>query len=532
MKGTSRPGISNVKVIWKALDEAARFSPDATAFAYFGQNHTWRQLDDVSDRLASAFLRAGIAKGDHVGLIALNQPEWLYVYFAAVKIGAVVVGMNAFSSRAEILQGLRAADVKAVVSCKSFGETDFVRMFQKGADILRHVGHYIFIGGPAFAGSQGLESMIGEDVDGDALAKAREKVEPDDTTMIIYTSGTTDSPKGAALTNRSQLASASAQARHMRVREDDVLLFTPPLTHVGGITCGFLCMMLARAGSVLVPLPIADEVMEQFTEHQPTILVAFPGSHYRILASEDFHRIDTSVVRLVVTGGGCMDGDLAADMAAAYPDATLMNLYGLTETSGAAIMTPWNMDAGSLARCIGRPIGDFHVRMADREGRAVEGSGVGEICIKGTGVVPAYFRMKDRTGGMIDEQGWLRTGDMGYLDDTGSIGLKGRKAEMYTQAGECVYTSEVEEFLARHPKVSMVAGIGVPDPVSGTVGRYYVVPRPGNRPTVQELRGFCQSTLGPAKAPEQIVLREELPVSPMGKILKSRLKKEFELYGR
>jgi len=206
------------------------------------------------------------------------------------------------------------------------------------------------------------------------------------------------------------------------------------------------------------------------------------------------------------------------------PNATLMNLYGLTETSGAIVMTPWQRSHEDLMGTIGKPFEGAQLRIAGPAGEALPTGQVGELCLRGVGVVPGYIGAAAGAGFTTD--GWLQTGDLGAVDARGVITLKGRKKDMYIQGGFNVYPAEVEALVNRHPKVMMAAGIGVPDEVMGEVGRLYVIPKPGCDLREGELRDWCAQHLADYKVPRQIVLRDALPMTPAGKIHKAALRAE------
>jgi fatty-acyl-CoA synthase len=327
-----------------------------------------------------------------------------------------------------------------------------------------------------------------------ACDRAAATVTANDLAMVIYTSGTTGRPKGAGLTHHSLLASARAQAAHMRIDEHDLLPLALPLNHVGGITCGILSLMAGGGRIDLIPEFKALDVLERIRLHRPTLLAGVPTMMTLLLMKSQGLDIDFSSIRLLFAGGSNVDAALLGQLQERMPRATLMNLYGLSESSGAIVLTPWNATREDLMNTIGRTIGDAEVQvlsLVDR--RPLPG-------------------------------GWLRSGDLGEVDHRGVITPRGRAKEMYIQGGFNVYPAEVEAYIALHPQVLMVAGIGVPDPVLGEVGRYYVIPRPGGRLTEASVRAWCTQGLADYKVPRQIVFRDELPLTPAGKIHKAALR--------
>ena len=238
------------------------------------------------------------------------------------------------------------------------------------------------------------------------------------------------------------------------------------------------------------------------------------------LAEADFSRLC-----LIVVGGSTVDAPLLHRLQEAFPGVAFMNLYGLSETSGAIIMTPWDAGAEALVGSIGAPLAGARVRIADAQGATLAAGEVGEICVHGAGVIPAYVGSHGE-GAAFDDLGWLSTGDMGYLGADGLIYLMGRKKDMFIQGGYNVYPAEIEAVLASHPEVVMAAGIGVPDPVLGEVGRFHVVRRPGSALDAQALQEHCRERLADYKVPRQIVFSEALPMTPAGKIHKAALRQQ------
>ncbi len=519
--------ISATKIIWKALEEAVDAMPDRRMVVYQGRELSFRDVDEYSDRVAASLLRLGFAKGDRIGIIGWNQPEWLYTYFAAAKIGAVVVGLNVRYRDTELEYMLNQSLAKGLVTLARTDDMDYVAYFDSFRKRIPSVEHFIFMGGEGFRGSQSFERFLDAEVDRPALDAAKEAVRPEDLVMIIYTSGTTGRPKGASLSHKSQLASARAQTVHCRVTPDDLQLIVLPLNHVSGITCMVLSGLLARATGILIPSVDFDEIVRQTREYRPTIFGGVPTLFTLLFMKEEFLALDLSPVRLVVSGGSNSDPPLLRQIQEVFPKATVMNLYGLSEVSGGIVMSPWESDFERTVRSIGKPFPGIEVRVKDPEGRDLPAGETGELHFRGECVVEGYFRMPEETDAAFDEEGWVASGDMGYLDEDGYIVLMGRKKEMYIQGGFNVYPVEVENLLNKHPKVAMAAGIGVPDPVMGEVGRYYIIPKPGESATEEELKAYCAEHLADYKIPKQIVFRESLPLTPVGKVMKARLREDF-----
>ncbi len=498
-----------------ALTEAARRHGGRTAYIDAGREWSFAQMDAQTDRIAAGLLAMGLARGDRIGLLALNQIEWLQLFFAAAKIGVGVIGLSVRYRDSELELMLGDGGAKALFTLGTVDGVDFVAMARGLAPKLPQLRHVVRIDDPA-----GLPASD----DTATLAAARAQVVPHELAMVIYTSGTTGRPKGAALSHRSMLASAGAQAAHTRLGPDDRIQVALPFNHVGGICCGILSFLLGGGCCELVPVFKAETVLAMMRANPPTLLTGVPTMLTLLLMHREKVQPDLSRVRLVITGGSNADATLLAALQQAVPAATVMNLYGLSESSGAIVMTPWGCGSEDLMASIGQPLAGMRLRVAGGDGRELPAGEVGELQFHGPAIVAGYIGQASSEA--FDAEGWLRTGDLGAVDARGFITLKGRLKDMFIQGGFNVYPAEVEGVIARHPKVLMAAGIGVPDPVLGEVGRYYIVPRPGSGLTEEEVRTHCAQHLGDYKVPRQVVLREQLPLTPAGKIHKAALRAE------
>ncbi len=519
--------VNKTQTVWKTLEAAVQAMPDRVGFIYQNKEISFREMDKISNQVASGLLKMGCKKGDRIGIIALNQPEWLYTYFAAAKIGLAIVGLSVRYRDVELDYMINHSGAKILLAPTKFGDMDYEKFLGDFRKKIPGVKDFIFIGGSGFSGSHNFEDLMNSEVDLPILEKAKGEVTPEDLLMIIYTSGVTGKPKGAMITHKSQLASAFAQSVHTKAKADDVMIVAMPLNHVGGITCQILANLFGKGTSVLIPMFNPDEVNKLATKYQPTIHVAVPTMHILLMMKDSFATWNREKVRIVITGGSNAEPDLLRKIKEAFPNATVMNLYGLSESSGAVIMSPWETDFDAMVRSIGKPIGNFKVKVVDSNDKDLPEGETGELCIKGDAVVKSYLKMEKETEEAF-KQGWLYTGDMAYIDQNGYVTLMGRKKEMYIQGGFNVFPIEVENVLTKHPKILMAAGIGVPDSILGEVGRYYIVPKPGMELAEKEIKDYCRQHMADYKVPKQVVFRTELPLSTAGKIMKTKLKEEFE----
>ena len=238
--------------------------------------------------------------------------------------------------------------------------------------------------------------------------------------------------------------------------------------------------------------------------------------------------VDVDSLRQVIVGGSILDPSLAEQVAAAWPDAQLVNLYGLSESSGASVLSAPGDDLDMVTRSIGVVIGDFEGRVVDESGNPVAPGIVGELQLRGACVAAGYWEMPEETAETFLPGGWLATGDMVEAEADGHLAVRGRKKELYIQGGFNVYPAEVEAVLGTHPAVALAAGFGVPDPVYGEVGAYVVVPRPGAAVDPDELRSWCAARLADYKVPRYVTVAPEVPLTPAGKVAKAELRRRFE----
>ncbi|MEV6323956.1 AMP-binding protein [Nocardia sp. NPDC051787] len=501
------------------LASAADAASSSVGWVFKDQELSFREMQERSDRIAAGLLRNGIKPGDRVAVLSTTTPDWVAVYFATAKIGAVLVCLSVRYRETELAHIISDSGARMVITVPFHESTDFLSILAKLRRGLPQLETVVTFGR---GGDSTFDELLDASIDNRRLAEAEAAVTPRDPVMIIYTSGTTGKPKGATLTHGGQLAAAQAQAQHMRLHNRDVLPAAVPLNHVSGITCCVLAALVAHARVILLETFDSREIAALFGTADLTLWVGVPTMHTLLLNRPELDVADTSKVRLVVTGGANAEPALLERLTTRFPNATVMNLYGLSETSGAVVMTSWDDDRDTLARSIGRPLTGVEIKIADTTGTEVPIGQTGELMVRSPSLMAGYGNMPDETANALD-QGWLHTGDMACMSEHGSITLSGRAKEMFVQGGFTIYPIEVENVLTTHPDVVMAAGVGVPDPVLGEIGRYYVVLAPDAETTEEDLEAFCSTRIADYKVPKEVVIRAELPLTPADKIQKSSL---------
>ena len=480
---------------------------------------SFAELDRRADRCAAGLAARGIGVGDRVAVAGLNTADWLVLFFGAVRLGAAVVTLNVRYRETELEYMLGQSGTRLVVSPAELAGFDYRELYATLSPRLPGLEAVVFFG---VDGPDGFSALLASD--GEAPQVPLDEASP---AVVLYTSGTTGRPKGAVLTHGSLLASAGGQRERQSTGTDDVLVATLPFNHVGGITCTVLHALVAGAAVAMLPAFSPVGALEAAAEHRATVLAGVPTMYVLMLAELAKAPRDLSGVRIAVAGGSNVDPPLARAMAEALPCAHVENLYGLSETSGACIISAVDDDLPTVCETLGTPLSGVEVRVADPvTGAEVADGEDGELQVRGASVAAGYWEMPTETAEAF-RGGWLATGDMVTRRASGHLVLRGRRKEMFLQGGFNVYPVEVENVLAEHPAVALAAGIGIPDDVLGEVGLYFVVPRdPAAPPSAAELTDWCRERLADYKVPRRIEVRGDLPTTPAGKIAKAQLRQE------
>lgn len=520
--------MSTVETHPALLRAAAERSPStvflhATSAAGAAVAVTFTELEQSSRRIASGLLRRGIGHGDRIAVAAPNCVEWLELFFAATRIGAIVVTLNVRYREAELGYMLTQSGARMVVTSPAADGFDLASFYSGFRPQIPAVEEVVLLDGS----DTGFDSLRAEP-DDDELARHESMVRPDDPAVILYTSGTTGRPKGAVLTHRSMVASARGQIERLGTTPDDVYLCVMPLNHVGGITCS-VTSALAQGATLVLPQAFSPAAtLADIGRHRVSLFAGVPTMWSLMLAHPTFAQTDTSSVRSVVVGGSTLDPTLAEQVQASFPGARLANLYGLSESSGAAIISPPGDTLDQVAHSLGTALPGVESRVVGPDGEPLPTGQQGELELRGESIAAGYWEQPAESAAAFLPGGWLRTGDMVTQEDDGRVLMHGRSKEMLVQGGYNVYPVEVEHLLTSHPAVTMAAGIGVPDPVLGEVGCYYVVLRPDHDVSEDELRDLCRGQLADYKVPRQVVVLDELPTTPSGKIAKAALRERYD----
>lgn len=509
--------------VYKVLEEVAGTHPNKDFLIQENNHVTFKQVDEKSDKIATSLLNLNIKKGDKIGIIGLNQVEWLFTYFAAAKIGAVLVTLNVRYRGQELEYMINHSDMKMLVCVSELGEfsyVDYLADFRKQIPLVEHI---YFIGKE---GKDSFNELLQTETNLTSLNRAKEKITKEDHLLMLYTSGTVGRPKGVMITNQSILASGQAQVDHFEVTEHDSAVGALPFNHVGGITCTITVALLSASKVYLVPSFHPKTVIEIIQTKKPTILGGVPTIYNMVFASIQPDQIDTSSIRLCIVGGANVEQSVYSSIEKYFPQSNIVNLFGLSETSGSCILSRLTDDLSLTRKSIGVPIGDFEMKVVSPEGEELPNGETGELIVKGDCLADGYHNAEEETLNAFKDS-WLYTGDVVSKDDEGYIYYLARQKELYISGGFNIAPTEIENLLTTHDKIQSAAGIGVPDELMGEAGVYFIIPTQPVEITSENLFEYCRSNLADYKIPKEFIFVDEMPMTPAGKIQKSVLKEQY-----
>jgi HIP---CoA ligase len=525
--------------------EGWRRHPDHEAVVDGEFRLTYAQLPDAVDLYARGLVARGVEAGDRVALWAPNSAEWMLAALGALRAGAVLVPMNTRFKGAEAAYILRVSGATTLLTVRGFLGVDYPSLLRDedtGAlemIVLLHDEGEVGPPPPELT-PLGLAPFLdaGTGVDPAETARRAAALSPDDVSDLIFTSGTTGHPKGAATTHAQSLRTFGTWASIVGLESTDRYLVVNPFFHTFGYKAGILACLMT--GATVVPEPVfeAGRVMERIAAERISVLPGPPTLYQSLLAEPGRADCDLSSLRLGVTGAAVVPVELVRAMGDELGFTTVLTAYGLTESSGTVTMCRRSDPPEIVAGTSGRAIPGLEVR-AVVDGVEVPRGEPGEIVVRGYTVMSGYWQDEAATRETIDAEGWLHTGDVGVLDAAGNVTITDRLKDMFVVGGFNAYPAEIEALLRAHPGVGQVAVIGVPDERMGEVGCAYVVPAPGSigpdaaaadaaEDFGRSLLGWARGAMANYKVPRHVVVVEALPLNAGGKVLKRELRARHE----
>jgi fatty-acyl-CoA synthase len=517
------------------LDRACARHGGRTA-AIFAENKlslSWYDLRDRSNDVAAGLLALGIGRGDRVGIWAPNRAEWLYTQFGTARIGAILVNINPAYRSSELEYALNKVGCKALIMAPRHRSSDYVEMLHAVApEIDREASaleaaklpklkHVVVLGdGQHPRGMRPFSQLLSLAGPGhrgrlDGLSAA---LDPDDAINIQFTSGTTGSPKGATLTHFNIVNNARYAAKAMALSAEDRLCIPVPLYHCFGMVLGVLTCTAVGAGMVFPGEGFdAEATLAAIARYKCTALHGVPTMFIAQVDHANFANYDTSTLRTGIMAGAPCPIDTMRAVIDRMHMREVTSGYGMTETSPLSFQSRTDDPIDRRVSTVGRILPHVEVKIVDANDKVARIGESGELCTRGYGVMRGYWDDPKRSAEAIDAAGWMHSGDLATIDEQGYCTIVGRLKDMLIRGGENIYPREIEEFLLRHPKVQSAQVFGIPDHRLGEEACAFIVLKPNQSATAEEIQSFCRAQISHHKVPRHIRFVPEFPMTATGK---------------
>ncbi len=503
-----------------ALKEAeARFGDsEALAFPHSGGRMTFSQWLEVATSLARGLKNLGLSPGDHVALLAENRLEWPVVQMAAALLGAVFVPLNTHYRQDDLAFALKHSDTRAVVTSRAFRSNNYLETLRRIRTELPALEHVIVLDGNDGAEISYRALLEAPGDPGFSPAPADGK----SVGAMLFTSGTTGFPKATMLRHDGMMADAAGSAGRLAVGPGDRWTSIIPLFHCAGCIMNVLGCLQSAACYVGVPSFDPRQMFEVIEAEQCTLLSGVPTSFLAMLDHPDRAVFDLTSLRAGTCGGADCDPEILRRCAEQFPIQGLCQVYGQTETSTLAACP--DHDDPKRLETAGEPLPGCEIRITDTQnGTPLPNDDVGQIEVRGVTTMSGYYNDEDATAAVLGNDGWLKTGDLGYLTGCGRLVVSGgRLRDMIIRGGENIYPAEIENLLQCHPAIRSVAVFAIPDRYYGEAVAAAILP--AAEVTASELADYCKDRIARFKVPTSFYVAEGFPMTPSGKIKKAELR--------
>lgn len=516
------------------IEHHARLTPEKEAIVWDKVRLTYGQLHFLSNRVANALYEMGIGRGDKVALSCPNLPYFPIVYYGLLKAGAAVVPLNVLFKQREIAYHLADSDAKAVFVFEGTDELPMAENVKAGFDEVDSCEHLIVMMKDQNAASPFPEHKTLNEITAEHSGEFDIcPTSPDDTCAILYTSGTTGTPKGAELTHSNIYFNAIA-AFNLHVPGLDytdgvqkTCLITLPLFHTTGLTAQMNAQMFGGHRVVLLPRFEPQTTLDAFKNEKINFWTGVPTMYWAILKHVEENNIDVAPyaesVNILSAGGAPMPVEVLTKFEKLF-GCQILEGYGLSETSPIATFN--HPQSESMPGTVGKPLFGVQVKCVDDNDVEVPVGERGEVVIRGHNVMKGYYKRPEATAEAF-KNGWFHSGDIGVFDEKGFLSIVDRKKEMILRGGYNIYPRELEEVIMTHPAVSLVAVIGIPDDKMGDEVKAFIVKKQGAEITEDEMIDWCKEQFAAYKYPRFVEYRDALPLGGTGKIQKRALIEEI-----
>ncbi|MDL2260382.1 AMP-binding protein [Deltaproteobacteria bacterium OttesenSCG-928-K17] len=537
------------KTIGRLLEDNAAIWPDREALIYpaieadgADIRYTWKQLNEEVDRLARGMMALGVKKGDRVAIWATNRPQWLNTMFAASKIGAVTITINTHYREAEIKYLLAQSEANYLFLMGGFRGYSYLEAIygiapeirENGrrpgfhAPALPHLQALVYFGPEPQPGMYNYNEILGL-ADKSPLADFRaltESLAPDEVINMQYTSGTTGFPKGVMLTHQNIVTNGYWIGRHQGFTHQDRICLPVPLFHCFGLVLGTMAALNHGAAMVVLDIYSALDILENVDKERCTAIYGVPTMFISILDQKSFSGFSLKTLRTGIMAGSPCPIKTMVEVIERMNASEITICYGLTETSPVVAQTTATDSLIKRTETVGRPMPGVEIKVLEPEtGRELPQGSIGEVAVRGYVTMKGYYNMPEATAEIIDEEGWLRTGDLGKFDQDGYLVITGRWKDMIIRAGENIYPQEVEEYLRHMPEVIDVQVVAVPSKLHGEeLGCFLTTTPEGAGITAREVKAYLRPLISGYKIPRYVKVLEAFPMTGSGKIQKFKLR--------
>jgi acyl-CoA synthetase (AMP-forming)/AMP-acid ligase II len=516
------------EVTWPSIPamvrDGARRDANAEAVVDGTRRVTFGDLAATVGDAARALLAAGIERGDRVAVWAPNSLEWIVAALAVTTAGGVLVPINTRFKGAEAAYILSRSGARVLFTVRGFLDTDYPALLADADVPLPALEQTVVISGDAHDALSWQDFLARGRAGSEEELDARvASIGPDDASDVVFTSGTTGSPKGVVMTHGQTLRAYLDWCDWADLRPRDRYLIVNPFFHIFGYKAG--CLASLMRGATIFPIAVFDPgvVLEAVERERITVLPGPPTLYQALLDHADRSKRDIASLRLAVTGAADIPVELIRRVREELPFERILTGYGLTEAGTVTGSKPED-DFEHIATTVGVPWPGFDVRTVDKTGADVAPGEPGEVAVRGETVMRNYLDDPEATAAAIDADGFLHTGDLGVFDADGYLRIVGRIKDMFIVGGFNAYPAEIENLLLRHPRIAQAAVIGVPDARLGEVGMAFVVPSPGEPVEPAEIMEWARDQMANYKVPRFLELIDALPLNATGKVMKDELR--------
>ena len=504
------------------LDKLAHESGDKEALVFEDQRLTYGRFREEVLKTAAALKKAGLKKGDRVGVMFPNCLEFFFVQQAVLYLGGIFISLSTRYRAYEITYMLKHSGARFLFSVDKYLETDFISLLEEVRPDLPELERVFVLGRRVPGWAAAYDDLVRGEAEIDEAWLKEDPPQPEDIASILYTSGSTGTPKGVASSHRALMWDSARVCERLKIGPDDVFLMMLPCSHIFASFVLFTNALMGRSKIVIMESFEPGRALHLQEAERVSVLYGVPTMFTMMLGHPEFDRFDLRANRTgYMSGASC-----PVELVQAVMDKMHCNIsaaFGMTEGCCVTI-TRYEDDARIKATTAGHPLRGLELKIVDENRNPLKEGEVGEIAFRGRNLFSGYFKQPDLTEAAFDDQGFFYTGDLGRLDEMGRLVVAGRKKEMVIRGGFNIYPAEVEEQIVLLEEVQYVAVVGVPDPKLGERLCACILPAPGARVDPEAVRAYCRARLANYKVPDFIEVLEEFPMTTTNKIQKFKIK--------